>query len=106
MDSSEKRPMEDEQIDEEEVWRAIRYLDPDEPAKKHVLKTVTIIASWAVLLVFGGAWFLLWLRVSQPCGAATLTAPPREHSFTRPKRSSYQRYTRCYCRESLKRLLC
>jgi hypothetical protein len=27
---SDERPMEHEQVDQEEVWSAIRYLDPDE----------------------------------------------------------------------------
>jgi hypothetical protein len=54
--------MEDEKIDEEEIWSAIRYLDPDEQEKDKEVRTVTIIATFALLLVFGGVWVVLWLR--------------------------------------------
>jgi hypothetical protein len=53
--------MEDEKIDKKEVWSAIRYLDPDEPEKDN---TATIIAILALLLIVGGVWVLLWLRVT------------------------------------------
>jgi len=36
--------MEDEKIDKQEVWSAIRYLDPDEPEKDKQANTATIIA--------------------------------------------------------------
>jgi hypothetical protein len=60
-----KSSMEDEKIDEEEIWSAIRYLDPDEKEKdKEALRT-TVIAILAILLVCSGVWVLLWLRVMQ-----------------------------------------
>ena len=58
--------MEDEKIEKEEVWSAIRYLDPDEREKDKEVNTATIIATLALLLVVGGVWVLLWLRVRQP----------------------------------------
>ena len=58
--------MEDEKLDKEEVWSAIRYLDPDERQKDKEVNTATIIATLALLLVVGGVWVLLWLRVRQP----------------------------------------
>ena len=58
--------MEDERIDKEEVWSAIRYLDPDEREKDKEVNTATIIATLALLLIVGGVWVLLWLRVRKP----------------------------------------
>jgi len=58
--------MEDEKIDKEEVWSAIRYLDPDEGEKDKEANTATIIAILALLLIVGGVWVLLWFRVAQP----------------------------------------
>ena len=58
--------MEDEKIDKEEVWSAIRYLDPDEREKDKQVNTATIIATLALLIIVGGVWVLLWLRVGQP----------------------------------------
>ena len=58
--------MEDEKIDKEEVWSAIRYLDPDERQKDKEVNSATIIATLALLLIVGGVWVLLWLRVGQP----------------------------------------
>jgi hypothetical protein len=58
--------MEDEKIDKEEVWSAIRYLDPDEREKDKEVNTATIIATLALLIILGGVWVLLWLRVRQP----------------------------------------
>jgi hypothetical protein len=49
--------MEDEKIDKEEVWSAIRYLDPDEQEKENEVTTTTIIATMAVLLILGAVWF-------------------------------------------------
>jgi hypothetical protein len=60
----QKSLMEDEKIDKEEVWSAIRYLDPDE--REMEANTATIIAILALLLIVGGVWVLLWLRVRQP----------------------------------------
>jgi hypothetical protein len=47
------RPMEDEKVDQQEVWSAIRYLDPDEKDKdkKGVGNTATIIAPLALLFI-------------------------------------------------------
>ena len=58
--------MEDEKIEREEFWSAIRYLDPDEREKDKKANTVTIIAVFALLLIVGGVWVLLWFRVRQP----------------------------------------
>ena len=57
--------MEDEKIDKQEVWSAIRYLDRDEPEKDKEANAATIIAILALLLILGGVWVLLWLRVRQ-----------------------------------------
>ncbi len=66
MDRAQKNPMKDDKIDKEEVWSAIRYLDPDERGKDQEVNIATIIATLAILLIVGGVWVLLWLRVSQP----------------------------------------
>jgi hypothetical protein len=58
--------MEDEKIDKEEVWSAIRYLDPDEREKDKEVNTATIIATLALLIIVGGVWVLVWLRVREP----------------------------------------
>jgi hypothetical protein len=58
--------MEDEKIDKEEVWSTIRYLDPDEREKDKEVNRATIIATLALLIIVGGLWVLLWLRVRQP----------------------------------------
>ena len=55
--------MEEEKVDEE-VWSAIRYLDPDEREKDKQINVVSVIATLAVLIIVGGAWFLLWLRMN------------------------------------------
>jgi hypothetical protein len=57
--------MEDEKTDKEEVWSAIRYLDPDERERDKEVNTATIIATLALLLTVGGVWILLCLRVGQ-----------------------------------------
>jgi hypothetical protein len=62
----QKSLMKDEKIDKEEVWSAIRYLDPDEREKDKDVNTAAIIATLAILLIVGGIWVLLWLRVRQP----------------------------------------
>jgi len=61
-----KGRMKDEKIDKEEVWSAIRYLDPDEREKDKEANAATIIAILALLLIVGGVWVLLWLEVRQP----------------------------------------
>jgi len=50
-------------IDKEEVWSAIRYLDPDEREKDKEVNSATIIATLGLLIVVGSVWVLLWLRV-------------------------------------------
>ena len=55
--------MEDEKIDEE-VWSAIRYLDPDEPGKDRGADPATSLAISVLFLILGGAWILLWLRLT------------------------------------------
>jgi hypothetical protein len=62
----QKSLMEDAKIDKEEVWSAIRYLDPDGRKKDKEVNTATLIATLALLLIAGGVWVLLWLRVRQP----------------------------------------
>jgi hypothetical protein len=62
----QKSLMKDEKIDKEEVWSAIRYLDPDEREKDKDVNTAAIIATLAILLIVGGIWVLLWLRIRQP----------------------------------------
>jgi hypothetical protein len=54
-----------EKIDKEEIWSAIRYLDPDEREKDKEANTATIIAILAVVLTVGGVWILLWFRIRQ-----------------------------------------
>ena len=66
IEHSQKSPMEDEKIDREEIWSAIRYLDPDEQARDKEVNTASIIATLALLLIVGGVWVLLWLRVREP----------------------------------------
>ena len=61
-----KTLVEDEKIDKEGVWTAIRYLDPDEREKDKEANAATIFATLALLLVAGGFWLLLWFRVRQP----------------------------------------
>jgi hypothetical protein len=58
--------MQDEKIDKEVVWPAIRYLDPDEREKDNEANTATMIAVLAVLVIAGAVWVLLWFRLRQP----------------------------------------
>jgi len=60
--------MKDEKIDEEEIWSAIRYLDPDERGKDKECTAANIIAIMTLLLIVSGVWVLLWFRfrISQP----------------------------------------
>jgi hypothetical protein len=62
----QKSLMKDEKIDKEEVWSAIRYLDPDEREKDKDVNTAALIATLAILLIVAGIWVLLWLRIRQP----------------------------------------
>jgi hypothetical protein len=61
IDQFQKRLMKDEKIDEEEVWSAIRYLDPDEREKDKEANTATIIAILALLLIVGAVWVFTWV---------------------------------------------
>lgn len=58
--------MEDEKIGEEEIWSAIRYLDPEEREGNKEILMATIITTLALLLIVGSVLFLVWLRVRQP----------------------------------------
>jgi hypothetical protein len=61
---SDERPMEREKVDQDEVWSAIRYLDPDERDKdRQAESTTTIIAVIGVLLTVCAVWVVLWLWV-------------------------------------------
>ena len=60
---SDERPIEREQVDQDEVWSAIRYLDPDEQHKDREAKSATIIAVLALLLTVCAVWVVLWLRM-------------------------------------------
>jgi hypothetical protein len=53
----------DEQVDKEEIWSAIRYLDSDEQAKQKESNRATTIAVLALLLIVCAVWGVLWLRV-------------------------------------------
>ncbi len=59
----QKSFMEDKKIDKEEVWSAIRYLDPDEREKDKEANIAVIIAILALLLIVSGVCVLLWFRV-------------------------------------------
>jgi hypothetical protein len=59
----EEQPMENEQVDQEEVWSAIRYLDPDEQDRDPEAKTATIMAVFALLFTVCAVWVVLWLGV-------------------------------------------
>jgi hypothetical protein len=59
----DEQPVEDETIDPEEVWSAIRYLDPDERDKDKEAKSATIIGVLALLFTFCVVWVVLWLRL-------------------------------------------
>jgi hypothetical protein len=58
--------MEDEKIDEAEVWSAIRYLDPDEKNRDKEGNAATIMAILALLFIVGSVWVVLWLRLGSP----------------------------------------
>ena len=58
--------MEDEKIGKEEVWSAIRYLDPDEREKNKEVNTTTIIATLALLLIVGGVSGSALASIRQP----------------------------------------
>lgn len=56
-------PMKDEQVDEEEVWSAIRYLDPDERINRKESNTAAVFAVLALLMIVCAVWCVLWLRI-------------------------------------------
>jgi hypothetical protein len=60
---SDKRPMEHGQLDQEEAWAAIRYLDPDERDQDREARSLTIVAALALLLTACAVLVVLWLRV-------------------------------------------
>ena len=57
--------MEDEKVDEAEVWSAIRYLDPDEREKVGEPPRANIIAILALLLILGGIGVVIWLHMRE-----------------------------------------
>jgi hypothetical protein len=59
--------MEDEQVNPQEIWSAIRYLDPDDKDTDTVGHTATTVAFLAlVIIAWALCWGLLWLKVRQP----------------------------------------
>lgn len=60
------RRMEDEQVDPEEVWSAIRYLDREEKDTDTVGDTATIVAVVALVIILYAVWGLLWLKLREP----------------------------------------
>ena len=60
--------MEDEKVDQQEVWSAIQYLDPDEKDKNKngAGNSATIIAVLALLFIVCAIGVLLWLRLAEP----------------------------------------
>jgi hypothetical protein len=61
----DERPMEGEQVNQEEVWSAIRYLDPDEADKDRKANTATIIGVLALLFIVFAVWIVIWLRLQE-----------------------------------------
>lgn len=63
------RHMENEKVDQQEVWSAIRYLDPDEKdkdqSKNEAGYTATTIAVLALLCIVWAVGALLWLRLAE-----------------------------------------
>jgi hypothetical protein len=60
------RRMEDEQVDPQEIWSAIRYLDPEEKDRNTVSNAATIVALLALVILVCAVWGVLWLKVSAP----------------------------------------
>jgi hypothetical protein len=60
------RRMEDEQVDPEEIWSTIRYLDPDEKEPDIVGDTSTRMALLVLLIIIWAVWGMLWLKVREP----------------------------------------
>ena len=59
----DEQPTEEERVDQEEVWSAIRYLDPDEKDRDRAGHGASIIAVLALLTVVCAVGVLLWLRI-------------------------------------------
>ena len=65
------RHMEDEKVGQQEVWSAIRYLDPDEKDKDKnknkngASNAASIIAALALLFIVWAFGLLLWLRLAE-----------------------------------------
>ena len=58
---SDEQPMEHGQVDQEEAWAAIRYLDPDERDQDREAKSLTIVAALALPLTVCAVLVVLWL---------------------------------------------
>jgi len=56
-------PIQDEQVNDEEVWSAICYLDPDEQARVRESNVTTVIAVLALWLIVCVVSALIWLQV-------------------------------------------
>jgi hypothetical protein len=52
-----------ETIGQEEVWEAIRYLDPETADKRTEDNLVETVAVVALLLMVAAAWIVVWLRL-------------------------------------------
>ena len=60
---SDEESMQHEQLDQEEVWASIRYLDPEAADQDREAKTARRIAVFALLLMFCGVCVVFWLRI-------------------------------------------
>ena len=58
---SDEQPTENKQVDPEEVWSAIWYLDPDGRDPDREARSATIIAVFVFLLTLCAVWVVLWL---------------------------------------------
>jgi hypothetical protein len=59
--------MEDEQVDPQDIWSAIQYLDPDEKDADTVGDTATTVPFLAVVIIaWAVSWGLLWVKVREP----------------------------------------
>lgn len=59
----DERPIENEQVDQEEIWSAIRYLDPDGRVQDREAQSATMIAVLGLLLTVCAVGVLVWVRV-------------------------------------------
>ena len=60
---SDEESMQHEQLDQEEVWASIRYLDPEAADQDREAKTARRIAVFALLLMLCGVCVVFWLRI-------------------------------------------